>query len=514
MSYNNYLVIQKIVKLLHSDKDKIRLIRTCKFFYSAKNQIRFNKFPLFYYCSHVAKRNNRENSTDAILDYIHKNKDFVANGLPNKVKVVEINNKLECEVFNQVFLSSVNVQEICYHWTPFKVQSIFTPYQNRNLTESQFPLTILSIKILDKDFSRDITDDCFPKSLQSLYIETNCVIRIVSVPQNLEELTIAAQEIKNLSKDRKKTEFRGFNHQISDGLLPKGLVKLELGYSFNTLLTPGCLPSSLQYLAMYGYNHEFQLGTLPNQLKTLILGLYDREIVHLPPNLEILDFQDKWMSPTGFNKPLVRESFPVSLKTLKLGHNFDQLLNNGLPVTLTSLSLRYYYRELSVGCFPMNLYHLELNCNSISMDKLNEVLPIGCRSLTFGYPFDKSLENIPNYIEYLELNGYPHQITKLPDQLKSLKVNGYPHSFSLQILPQSLEVLVLNYTFQYSIVGSKFPSSLKSLTLGAKFYIGGFQLDMLPPNLIHLQLAASDRLYMSKFAPTLQDNLFLDIVYV
>lgn len=84
-----------------------------------------------------------------------------------------------------------------------------------------------------------------------------------------------------------------FSHKLGKGMLPDGLVELELGVDYNHSLNEGVLPSSLLKLRMNGHFVQ-HIDILPGSLQELHLYGYVSCSGHLPSHLRELVFGAKF----------------------------------------------------------------------------------------------------------------------------------------------------------------------------------------------------------------------------
>lgn len=131
-------------------------------------------------------------------------------------------------------------------------------------------------------------------------------------------------------------------------------------------------------------------------------------------------------SESKFNTQ-IDHNLPSSIKYLKLGHSFNQTVDN-LGTTLEEIIFDYEF------------------------NKQVDNLPFSIKSITFGYSFNQSVDNIPNSIIYLSLS--------------------YSFNKKLDDLPIGLETLIVGKNFNHNI--NCLPKTLKFLEIKSKYYADSF----------------------------------------
>jgi len=217
--------------------------------------------------------------------------------------------------------------------------------------------------------------DDLPASLTDLTVDGhNPVLQqdLSRLPSSLQKLTLRGsfnQPLNHLPATLKVLrfdQFSEFTQPLDD--LPPALEELHLPAWFNHPLDR--LPQSLRILTFErdgNFNHP--LNNLPNSLTELRLGsAFDQPLQRLPLNLTTLDLSGGFFNGSCFNQPLpltpsqtqdASYSYPKQLRSLHLGHAFDQPLT--LPSSLTSLFIAArsnFAYPLSVSDLPEGLLHL------------------------------------------------------------------------------------------------------------------------------------------------------------
>ena len=231
------------------------------------------------------------------------------------------------------------------------------------------------------------------------------------------------------------------NCELPPGLLPHGLLRLQLGTRFNTQFQVGSLPAGLQYLQCDGFNQRLSVGgmtVLPLSLLTLIVGLSFHEPLAglLPPSLLQLDLGGRW------NEQLV--GLPSSLVALDLSpactfgvqevpshvrHLGRVTVNGGpLPSQLVCLELAIDdEHHLDPGDLPASLRLLRLLDTSHQPLSLG-FFPAGLLALEW----------------HTESDATPLVPGLLPDALQLVKLLGHHKPIAAGAVPASVRVLRLN----------------------------------------------------------------------
>ncbi|GAM19125.1 hypothetical protein SAMD00019534_023000, partial [Acytostelium subglobosum LB1] len=223
-------------------------------------------------------------------------------------------------------------------------------------------------------------------------------------------------------------------------------------------LTPGTLPASLQTLVFRNFNYQGRI-----QSRTL------------PSSLTSLTFSSGW-----FDLPLAQAYLsPIkSLKTLTLGLNYNQPLNEGdIPPTVERLMFGSKFNQLiTPGSMPNSITELNMG-NSYNQRISVGSLPSFLKSLTFGYAFNQVLEpgTLPPSLTTLTLGYTFNQVIPpgtLPLSLTTLTFgNMFNQVIAPGTLPLSLTTLTLGERFNQVIVPGMFPESLHTLISKASNHI-------------------------------------------
>lgn len=373
----------------------------------------------------------------------------------------------------------------------------FGKYFNQPLSVGTLPETLEEIEFGNK-FNQELLPRVLPSHLKKLVLGDGFdrQFDVDSLPATLSELKIGNGFNKTLSiqmGDRIKP------------ILPNHLRKLNIGGRFSCLRC-GELPAELEILSLKGvHGSAITFGLLPMGLVHLDLGFICdgvKDPAVLPTSLRSARFTlDQPRSLThltnlvvlvlGFDHlvELSENIFPPTLNTLELTYGIKAIHANALPMQLHSLRLRDsfdgtcvlppYLKEFAGGhggCGRWLYYNLPEGLEMF----INRSL---CSSVEGPPPFPNSLQKIR-----FESGLSTYSLSFLPRGLKSLWIShGYYDPILPGDLPPALEELNLGDTFNQPIETNVLPDTLRSLGFGKRFqHVSSLQ--SLPPNLQHLQI--------------------------
>ena len=162
-----------------------------------------------------------------------------------------------------------------------------------------------------------------------------------NIIRNNNYLTISnLDELKKTSKNIKFITIKNSIGKIHKNVLPKSLVFLNLGNSYNYEIKEGVLPQSLKYLIIgNNYNQEIKPNVLPSSLEYLVIG-------------------------NNYNHKIKKDVLPQSLKYIYFGKSYTKKLNNILPESLLYLYFSKnseYIHDIDVNTLPKSLKHVKLS---------------------------------------------------------------------------------------------------------------------------------------------------------
>lgn len=169
---------------------------------------------------------------------------------------------------------------------------------------------------------------------------------------------------------------------------------------------------------------------------------------------------------------------------------------NNLPNTLKYLNTGYSFNQ-PINELP-NLTHLSLNTEFTNyVDNISNSLEY----LNTGYNFNNNVDNLPNKLVNLNFGSeFNKNINNLPVLLKYLSF-GYGFNKSIKNIPLNIQQLIMSSIFDNDTSRIKELVNLINLTIGAFF---NKELDFLPDNLKILNLKYTK---LIKQIDTLPDTL-------
>jgi hypothetical protein len=330
-----------------------------------------------------------------------------------------------------------------------------------------------------------------PNSLINLVLGSQYNRKILKLPTNLLVLKLGYDYQHKLPKLpyklRHLTVDRCYDHKI---ILPNTLIQLEW-YNYNKLpkLSPHLTHltlihyqkimvklSRLRYLAIYGYDYDYEFIDLPDELEQLIIQFdkphkhnlvskrFKRQINTLPSQLKILKWDSNWklqklpdklkhLSFSAHNPRIYPDMFrsgychqlfelPKELTHLDTGHHYCSELPR-LPFTLTHLTLGYHFK-VKPPIMPFSLEYLEVK-SEFGTEKY--ILPNNLKILSWHS--NNKLPTLPRELQCLKL--YPYMDTKwdkpvptLPDSIKRIEfISNWKRAYEFQKVYGN-KVVILN----------------------------------------------------------------------
>ncbi|KAN0004325.1 hypothetical protein ACTFIZ_010469 [Dictyostelium cf. discoideum] len=242
---------------------------------------------------------------------------------------------------------------------------------NFNQTQFQIPITLKTL-ILNRDFNQKFSklsnNDNNNNNNNNLSLNK---IENISFGRDYDCLideTIFSKSIKSIKLSD------SFDQVLDDRTLPKTLIFLEFGWTFNQYLKIGDLDglSKLRVLKFgVSFNNQIQCNVLPNSIEKITFGSsFNQPILvnSLPRNLKILKFGSSFNQQILPSSSLSSESLPNLLK-LKFDSSFNQpILPSSLSNSITRLEFRstHFNQQLSISSLPKNLKYLGIFINNYS----------------------------------------------------------------------------------------------------------------------------------------------------
>ena len=340
--------------------------------------------------------------------------------IPNTVQNLYFGSGFNCELKPNDIPNSVKVLH-------------FGSYFCKPINNNNIPSSVIELVMKNKD-NRNITH-IIPNGIKKLVMDnTFNDISVGTIPNTVTRLTLPDNFNKPLQKGIipegviELTFGNEFDQQLKIGDIPNSIKKLNLGNKFNQKLSPGIIPEGIVELTFSSYfNKILYKGDIPNTVKKIKFGDYFNQPL-------IKGFISKGVEEIyfgcHFNRPLYKDTIPDGVKSIIFNKNslFNQVLNkNDLPNTITKLYFGDYYNtQLFSGCIPNSIKYLRLGKNFDQMIQKG-ALPEGLISLIFdGVMIDKIEElYIPDSVMFLRI-PQKFKFNSIPKNLKYISI---PHEF-------------------------------------------------------------------------------------
>ena len=152
------------------------------------------------------------------------------------------------------------------------------------------------------------------------------------------------------------------------------------------------------------------------ETKTLIIPYdFDEELKDLPEETEIMIFEGESSNNySRFNQPII----------IKTNFNF----------------INYFKVDKYKSILPKNLTHLTFG---YSFNKKVDNLPQNITHLTFGYVFNQIVDKLPITIKELSLHCNNNLINNLPEHIEKLFINFYYKIKKVENLPFTLKEIII-----------------------------------------------------------------------
>lgn len=334
-------------------------------------------------------------------------------------------------------------------------------YVRKIICEHEIYQNFLTEFETDKSFDNDIKS--LPKNLKTLISNRTFANPFYQFPESLIKIVF----------------LRSFTYN-TQWILPKKL-RYFIGHEKNFQCGVTSWPPKLRYLKIGSFISQKQIDNLPKSLTTLILSkfvdftirnLSIKKLVlivlgsvfnELPESLEVIMIRDALVE---FNC-----LFPVSLKKLVSNRKFTFQGFQGnnliyLNVKNTEINnIPNSVKTLKLDGYTYNNSNVPNEIKDISLDyfgtTITKPLPINSTSLVLISYEDQRL---PNSIKILRINATNSMINTFPDSLERLALDFY--HYPLTNLPANLKRLVLLDHFNQNIV---LPENLEELRIGRGF---------------------------------------------
>ncbi len=257
-----------------------------------------------------------------------------------------------------------------------------------------------------------------------------------------------------------------------------------------------------------GINGIVDLKYVRNCKKFICKNNQIKKLINIPDEIEYIDCSNNFIIELDY--------LPKNLKYLNCSHNKIKILNLKHKLRLEnnkdSLIFHGYYSSLKyVDCSYNNIeeitefyYNLDyFNCKKNPIKKMfypfdikPKAYPSTLEEITYGYSFDKPIDNLPMNIKKIiffqrdEGHSHPtyfscfnHPVDNLPEGLTHLELES---SFNQNVdkLPSTVKLLKIGYNFDKTV--DCLPSNLEELCISSKKF--NYPLNNLPENLKRLKI--------------------------
>ncbi|KYQ90645.1 hypothetical protein DLAC_09278 [Tieghemostelium lacteum] len=360
---------------------------------------------------------------------------------PNKGLI----NRLVIKMFSIGFKipSTVRIVDIK---PPHFDDKIFT-LQKGNIPEGVETLILRCLK-------QPIESSLFPSTLIDLRFE--CYIIIPKNRSTLHQISIISQfklTERSLPSSLLRLSMPTYEHDITKGILPKGLKELRLGiagsyYGFCKTIEEGSLPDSIETLELVSPGHnldeiKYRCSRLPQSLQHLIMDgqlplnirKFKSMLAKLPARqLKSFKLVNALASHGDSDLPItevyyqtnITEVFDIAPKCQKLVFQsyHENLGSHSLDKpSLTDIDMGDFKGIISQHAFPPNLKRLR-------MDSYHRAFPMGV---------------LPSRLEFLSLSKFNFTLKKIPmGSLTELNIEKSLQPIAVGLLPRTLKKLSLN----------------------------------------------------------------------
>ena len=368
------------------------------------------------------------------------------------------------------------------------------------LTIVSLPSSLTNLQLQNCGFTGNnvIPWTTLPASLQYFYVSANSLTGTVvlnSLPGALIDMDIGSNSFSgpvtlNLPAGMAtmKMYSNPFNAALTITSLPTSLVSLWLldcGFTGNNAIPWATLPSSLQYLYVYGNSltGSVVLDSLPAGMKEInangnqFTGAVN---LNLPVGMTQLQIHNN-----PFNAALTITSLPSSLVYLYLS-SCGFTGNNAIPW----------------GTLPANLQYLLVHTNSLTGTVTLNALPSGIKEVqAYSNSFSGAVTlNLPSGMTQLRIQNNPFNaaltITSLPSSLVGLYLSDCGFTGNNVVpwstLPTSLQNLYVNgNVLTGTLTLTSLPAGLQRLWANSNGLSGSVSLSSLPSGLFELSIGSN-----------------------
>ncbi|KAM9979552.1 hypothetical protein ACTFIY_008784 [Dictyostelium cf. discoideum] len=319
------------------------------------------------------------------------------------------NNFLKKEIFKHVRLFKLNGSSFFASLRDSKFKDYIQHIHNYCFTEKNRyilnnfkELTNLEF---NENFHKIILPNSLPNTIKSIKFNRKFknqfnFYNVIPITINIFPNSLTTLKFDKGEKDvytRYSSSYGGFDFNLTEGILPNLLTKLNFASNFNTKFNVKSLPNSIQFLKIPGYNEPLEDNVLPDNLIELEMGSFNR------------DFNENTFTNCTQIKKLILNKFNQKISG-----------TNVLPNSLTHLELVSFNQPIIdtknnySSLLPNNLKYLDINMftnhgfkKKINLPKSIETLIIGNVDWVLSFP--NSLKSLSFFYDDEEYNQQQQQ---------------------------------------------------------------------------------------------------------
>ena len=251
----------------------------------------------------------------------------------------------------------------------------------------------------------------------------------VIIPQNVIHLTFGSYFNQPLTIPQNiihLTFGNDFNQQV---IIPQSVTHLTFGGNFNQKII---IPQSVTHLT-FGGNFNQKI-IIPQNVTHLTFGYKFNQQVIIPQNVTHLTFGNR------FNQQVI---IPQNVTHLTFGNRFNQQVI--IPQNVTHLTFGYRFnQQINLP----NIKYIKLDCNIVD---IIENLPNSIEEIVLGDNFDLELYNLPNSIKKISFHPdsrYDKELNCLPEFVEYLELSKY-YDKKISKFSLNLKTIKCNKNYEY-----------------------------------------------------------------
>ena len=240
-----------------------------------------------------------------------------------------------------------------------------------------------------------------------------------------------------------------FDQQV---IIPENITHLTFGWNFNKQVI---IPENVTHLTFdYWFNQQV---IIPQNVTHLTFGFHFNQQVIIPQNVTHLTFGEK------FNQQVI---IPHNVTHLTFGGLFNKQVI--IPHNVTHLTFGFHFNQQVI--IPQNVTYLTFGFHFNQQVNLPNIkyIKLGCNNIDI-------IENLPNSVEEIEFDySFRLELLNLPNSIKKISFFNSIYDKELNCLPEFIEYLELCRYYNKKI--KKFPLNLKTIKCNKNYkYIDDFK---------------------------------------